>query len=790
MLLILTVGIVSFGVGILFKSASLFQKKKTASYFTGENEFKSFIATSMDAVIIADENQTILCFNNASELIFGYKAEDVIGKKISTLVPDNVKHNHDLFVKKFGEGGFSSRKMGKNMFVRGRHADGRELILEISISVYFYKQKRYYAGIIREFTERYKIESELNRLSVAVEQSSASIIITDSKGTIEYVNKGFTETTGYTLEEARGQNPRILKSGLTPPETFVDLWKNLQEGKRWSGMFINKKKNGEIYWQQATLSPILNKSGELTNYVGVIEDISHRKLKEELLRANEQRYRAFFEDDVSGAYIARADGTIIVRNKAFNRIFGLEKFQETETPLTLQSFYGDLEQWNATLVRLKSEHKLDNIREKLQTLNGNSVHVVENLVGTFDEKGELIEIAGYLINETRLKALEHQLLQSQKMESLGTLAAGVAHDFNNVLAIILNSSEVLRLEVKSDENLLKFIDVIADSAKRGSVIAKEMLLFSRHDVITSVPISLNKAIVQILNFLKHTLPKTIAIELQKPEQQEFEILGDYALIEQVYLNFSINAADAMPKGGKLILGIRLSETEMLKRKFSNVQDKEYVELYFSDTGSGMEQAMLDRIFDPFFTTKAKEKGTGLGLSIVHGIVTSMNGFIDVESVLGKGTTFRVYLPLTKEKSITVTEKEIFIPTDHDETVFIVDDEQQILNLMSEALSLYGYKTITSREVDDAIKKFKEHADEISVVLTDLAMPHKSGEELVRMVKSSYPDKKIIVMTGFNDPDISTKLKNIGADVLLQKPTEIDVLLETLERLLKPENVIS
>ncbi|MFA6439445.1 MAG: PAS domain S-box protein [Bacteriovoracaceae bacterium] len=748
------------------------------------NELNKFLEASIDAVIIVDEAHTILSFNTSAEVLFGYRAEEILGKKLTTLVPEYVRKDHDANIALFGNSDERSRKMGSSMYVHGKHTNGKDLFLEIRISTYTFEGNKYFVGIIRDSTEKYKVESELRRLSVAVEQSSASIIITDPKGTIEYVNKGFTETTGYSLEEARGQNPRILKSGLTPQETFVDLWKSLNEGKRWSGMFVNKKKSGEHYWQQATLSPIFTPSGELINFVGVIEDISHRKLKEEILRANEQRYRTFFEDDVSGAYIAKPDGNIIVCNKAFKQIFELEFADEGKDNITLQSFYENKEQWEATLDRLQREHRLDNLREKLRTYTGNSVHVVENLVGTIDEHGELREINGYLLNETRLKLLEHQLLQSQKMESVGTLAAGVAHDFNNVLAIILNASEVLRLELSENPNVLKYIDVITQSAKRGSDIAREILLFSRRDLIKSVPISVTNALTQIINFLEHSLPKSITVELRIPEEQTFEILGDYSLIEQIYMNLSINASDAMPHGGKLILGVRSADKNVLYQKFSILTEKKFVELYISDTGMGIDNALIDRIFDPFFTTKNGEKGTGLGLSIVHGIVTSLNGYIDVESTLGKGTTFRVYLPLTVERSPTVKEAIQIKPQQHHGAILLVDDEKDIVEIMSEALSLYGYQTFTVNDVDSALAVLEKSAAEISVVLTDLAMPKRTGDELIQEIKKYYPEKKIIVLTGFSDPKISQKLQKLGVDCFLHKPIEIEVLLQTIEKVLE------
>ena len=746
-----------------------------------ESEFKKFLETSMDAVVITDENQIILCFNKSAESILGYTSKEACGKKLSSLLPEHVRDVHDDYVRQFGKENDKSRKMGSGMYVKGKHRNGKELILEIAISTYTFREKKYYAGIIRDYTERYRVETELNRLSVAVEQSSASIVITDPKGTIEYVNKGFTETTGYSFIEAKGQNPRILKSGLTPQATFTDLWKTLNEGKRWSGTFINKKKTGEHYWQQATLSPIVDKSGKLINYVGVIEDISLQKMKEEILRVNEQRYRTFFEDDVSGAYIARPDGNIIVCNKAFRQIFEFEEHGNSDPAIMLQSLYENQEQWNATLVRLQREHRLDNLREKLRTHAGNSVHVVENLVGTIDEHGDLREINGYLLNETRLKLLEHQLLQSQKMESVGTLAAGVAHDFNNVLAIILNASEVLRMELSDNPTFLKYVDVITQSAKRGSAIAKEILLFSRRDKITSVPISINKAIAQILNFLEHSLPKSVSIELHIPKDQEFEVMGDYSLIEQVYLNLSINASDSMPQGGKLILGVQPVDKNVLYQKFAVQTVDNFIELSVSDSGMGIDDALLDRIFDPFFTTKKIEKGTGLGLSIVHGIVSSLNGYIDVESTIGKGTTFRIYLPLTKEKAEKEKDFVNITSHQHTETILLVDDEQELLDIMSEALSLYGYKTIGVLDVDSALIILRKSEKDISIVITDIAMPNRTGDELIQEMKILYPDKKIIVLSGFGDQNTIANIKELGIDIFLHKPIEIELLIETLEK---------
>jgi PAS domain S-box-containing protein len=515
-----------------------------------------------------------------------------------------------------------------------------------------------FENLKQQLAEREVMNAELQKISRAIEQSPVSIVITDSKGNIEYVNPKFEEVTGYTIEEVRGKNPRILKSDYTSHEDYRHLWETITAGTEWRGEFYNKKKNGETFWESATISSIKDSTGNITHFLAVKEDITERK------------------------------------------------------------------------------------------------------------------------------RLGRELQQAQKMESLGTLAGGVAHDFNNILSIILGYTHVIQQQKDNPQKFSACIEVIKKSVERGAGLVQQILTFARKSEVDLQPLHVNSVIGDLSKMIGETFPKTIRMifDLQKTLPV---IRMDNTQFNQALLNLCVNARDAMQGKGELTLATRLVFGEEIEHHTSEMKDETFIRIAVSDTGCGMDEATRARIFEPFFTTKEKGKGTGLGLAVVYGVMQSHNGFIHVESELGKGTTFKLYFPVSQEfndEQSALENPELNMPGGS-ETILFVEDESALLQLGKMAMELGGYNVLTAMNGKEALRLFKEHASEIDLVLTDIGLPEMSGAELVTELRLIHAKAKIIVTSGFLDPDMKTALFDAGVIEFIPKPFQIPVVLQKIREVL-------
>ena len=413
---------------------------------------------------------------------------------------------------------------------------------------------------------------------------------------------------------------------------------------------------------------------------------------------------------------------------------------------------------------------------------GSKVHVLLTAVVIRDEQGNPLLFNGSMRDITDKKQLEQQLIQAQKMESIGTLAGGIAHDFNNLLAMILGTAELIKRQTKDNPAIQNYISRIIEASDHGASISKQLLLFSRPEQAEMHPVSVHVVVEQVTELLKHFLPKTISVHYNI-ENTSAIIMGDMGHLHQAILNISLNAKDAMPNGGVLSVGTKLIRGERLKERFASADTHDYVAILINDTGSGMDEAVLQRIFDPFFSTKARDKGTGLGLAIVHGIVKLHQGFVDVESNKGIGTTFTMYFPMISVELSDVhhIEKEVTIM--NNETILVVDDEEMLRDILYESLKDEGYNVLTASDGIEALKIYVEKKNTISLVITDLGMPLMGGEELFAKLQAMNPNVKVIVSSGFLDTSTRSELLRSGIKDVLTKPYRFDTIFATIRRII-------
>jgi two-component system cell cycle sensor histidine kinase/response regulator CckA len=381
---------------------------------------------------------------------------------------------------------------------------------------------------------------------------------------------------------------------------------------------------------------------------------------------------------------------------------------------------------------------------------------------------------------TERKKLEAQFLRTQRMESIGTLAGGIAHDLNNVLSPILMGVELLKMK-SPDEYSVKMLNTMASSAKRGSDMVKQVLAFARGHGGEKSVLQIGHLLKEMQKIVKETFPK--AIEFKTEVEDIAPILGDATQVHQIILNLCVNARDAMPEGGSIVMTARnVTLTGEEAARMAGARPIAYVLLSVTDTGTGIPPEIIDKIFEPFFTTKEVGKGTGLGLSTVISIIKSHDGFLDLKSEVGKGTTFNVYLPAAQASPpppvAAVAPQELW---GKGETVMVVDDEPAVLELTKSILVHYGYKVVTAIHGADALALYGQYKEKIKVVLMDMLMPVMDGPCTIRALKAQQPGLQFIAISGLMQPE---KLKEqLGGDEIsfIAKPCAPENLLQALRK---------
>ena len=385
---------------------------------------------------------------------------------------------------------------------------------------------------------------------------------------------------------------------------------------------------------------------------------------------------------------------------------------------------------------------------------------------------------------TETKMLEAQLLRAQRMESIGTLAGGIAHDLNNVLTPIMLSLQLLK-EKNNDEQSQKLLTILEQNCQRGANLIKQVLSFARGVEGERNPLQAKHVITEIEKVAKETFPRNIEIQTNIPKEL-FTISGDATQLHQVIMNLSVNARDVMPDGG--VLSITASNffiDENYVRMHKEAKVGSYVIISVSDTGSGIPHRIIDRIFEPFFTTKEFGKGTGLGLSTALAIVKSHNGFINVYSEIGKGTTFKVYLPAVKTE-VQKEEEQLKLYIGNGELILVAEDEGSIREITSSTLKTYGYKVLTSSDGAEAVALYAQNKDKVKVVLMDMMMPVMDGYASIRAIRKINPEVKIIAVSGLAEKDKLAKIGSSRAKAFLPKPYTAERLLKTIHEIISTE----
>ncbi|MUG91537.1 PAS domain S-box protein [Scytonema sp. UIC 10036] len=636
------------------------------------------------------------------------------------------------------------------------------------------QQSTLYEQVQSELVERKRAEAAIYFQAHLLSTVEQAVIATDLDGIIIYWNR-FAETLyGWSAQEVIGQNIMDIVLTNTSREQGIEIMSDLQQGKSWSGEFLVQHRDGTPFSVLVTDSPIYNDQGVLIGIVGVSVDITERKQTEEKIRQ-----QAALLDIATDAILVRdLNHKILFWNKSAERLYGWKAQEALEQNAQNLLYREILPQLQEAL------HQVNKTGEWYGELNkvrkdGKEIIVESRWTLVRDENGNPKSILTVDTDITEKKQLQTQFLRAQRLESLGTLASGIAHDLNNILSPILLSAQILQIKLGNEQHH-QLLETLEINTQRGADLVKQVLSFARGVEGQRTVLQMKHLIVEIQQFAKQTFPKSIQF-MCKIAPKLWTVCGDATQLYQILMNLVINSRDAMPKGGILDIS---AENFLIDENYAKMNLEAtvgpHIVISVRDTGIGMSPEILDRIFEPFFTTKAVGQGTGLGLSTVLGIVKSHGGFINVSSSVGKGTEFQVFLKAVMENE-TQSIDNLELPTGNGELILVVDDEAKIREITRTTLENYNYKVLIASDGIEAISLYAQNVSDICVVLLDMMMPTMDGFTTIQTLKKINPFVKIMATSGLRENQ--PLAESFGVQKFLSKPYTVKQLLEMLQSFL-------
>ncbi len=636
--------------GLLWEIAERTQAQEALR--DSEEKYRDVVERASDGIVVIQDGMIVFANSRASSMA-GIPPDAMRGKPFIQFVHSAEQHRI--------QGLYERRMAGQDVAsVYETHlvnASGQSFIVEITANIITYDGKPAALVLIRDITERRRVETERTRLALALEQTADAVMITDIQSCIHYVNAAFETITGYNRSEVIGKDPAILKSDLDDAGNYRKMRTELDAGRTWHGRLQNRRKDGKLVTCDTLVTPTRDEHGQVMGYISVQRDITH----------------------------------------------------------------------------------------ELQ--------------------------------------IEEQYLQAQKMESIGRLAGGIAHDFNNIMTAILGFGTMILDQVGNNHTLRHAVEQIVSAGERATNLTRQLLTFSRKQMVEVRTLDINAVIAEMLNLLRRALGEDVELITQLDDDAGC-IQADAGLLQQVVMNLSINARDAMPRGGRIIISTEIfRRTEDSEVAGIDLPVGEYILLSISDTGHGMSPKVLAHVFEPFFTTKPKGKGTGLGLATVYGIVQQCNGRIRIESEVNKGTTVRIWLPRMTTTSDAIPVEIEDHAEEGNETILVVEDEDLVRDLTLRILTSLGYKVLEAVNGKEGLDLFNRQHGRVDLVLTDVVMPVMGGPEMAENLLQLNPNLKILYTSGFTEIAVQERGVPVGKRRLIQKPYSRELLAKRIRDLL-------
>ncbi|MDH4129358.1 MAG: PAS domain S-box protein [Spirochaetota bacterium] len=860
------------------------------------NHLNAILMSAKDGILSISSDNIILSCNRACQGIFGYSENELIGKPVQILYPssdDFINISKDVIESLKNKNYFFGQSLAKRK-------NGEIFPTDFSISILNENDNNIgFVAVVRDITEQRLAEENLKELSIAVHQTADPILITKKCGVIEYVNPAVERLTGYSKHEIIGNTPKIFKSGKHNSEFYKDLWDTILSGRVFRAVFINSKKNGELYYENRSITPVTDKSGNIINFISTGRDITEqKKANEELLKAKSLIDNTFLALNDAVLLVDIKTKQIIKCNLAIERVFGYsinevtgkntellhissETCDEFRKQLlsTLQhsgtlNIEYDMKRKDGTIfpTEISIAKVLDNtgdyiavvavirdITERKQFENeirsmASFAQVNPSPVLRFDKNGKLLlanpgakkifnltseqdvyienllpnfkilekninniitnsetfefsdivnerlfhftliglpdldvlhaygnDTTEYTKTVAEKEKMHKQLIQSQKLEAIGILARGVAHDFNNVLTSIIGGSSQLMAMVDKSSHEYDYVKKIHFAGERAADITRQLLLFSRKQPLKMMPINLNNHIDSLTDMLKRIIGEHIAINKQLDPNLMY-ITADSASIDQVIMNITVNSRNALMRGGTI--SYKTKNIELKKSDDAlNAPIGIFVCLTIKDNGCGMNKEIMSRIFEPLFTTS--ESGSGLGLSVVQNVIKQCNGWIDVESKENIGTTFNIYFPAYESKVLEISKNEILLSDikGNGERILLVEDDKSVREFLKVVLKDNNYIVIVTSTVKQAIEVFVHEKGNFDILFTDVFLTDSTGIMLAEKLKFLNPELKVVLTSGYFDNKTELSIIENRGYHFLNKPCDLIQLLKLIKKVL-------
>ncbi|MCF7886645.1 MAG: PAS domain S-box protein, partial [Candidatus Marinimicrobia bacterium] len=756
-----------------------------------------------DAVISTDLNGNILRMNPVAEELTGWQLKDVKGKplnRVFDIINAKTREKVENPVRKVLEEGKTIGLANHTMLIA---RDGKEYQIADSGAPIKDAEGNINGAVLvfRDVTEEYRMRESLKasrrKYKTVFENTGTATCIIQQDGTITLANKEFLELAGSQDIAKKKKLSDFIDSEnfkTIKEEQYASLHSNhvrsedSLQNHEYDFIALNGKRRNVFL----TIDNIPGSK----KFVASLLDITPRKQMEIELRENMERYRSFFKTSRDCVFITSKDGRWIDMNEAAVELFDYNSKAELKK-VRIPELYANPVDRKAFLQKLENEGYVEDQPLDLKKKNGEIIHTLITSVPIRDESGEVTRLQGSIkdITERREREkerekLQKQLTQAQKLKSIGTLAGGVAHDFNNILTVIIGLTQIIMSQMDESDPNYEHLESIFESAERAAKLTEQLLLFSRKKGLELEALNLNETISHLEKMLNRLIGEDITM-YDSLTDDLWQIKADEGQIEQVITNLVVNARDAMPQGGELTISTQnVFITAEKAKTIPDIKPGEYVRLTVEDTGTGMEQSIQDKIFEPFFTTKGRAEGTGMGLSVVHGIIKKHNGLINVYSEPGEGTIFRIYLPAilekNKEQSENKAEADIASYRGSGETVLLVEDEKPVLTYLEDILERYKYNFLSAKNGEKALEIFEDNKPAIDLLISDVIMTGINGVELADKLKQQKPDLKVILSSGYSDRKVVPhEIKKKGYR-FIQKPYNIKKLLELVREALNKE----
>ncbi len=745
-----------------------------------EERYRDLFENAHDLIQSVRPDGTLRYVNRAWRETLGYSEAEIPGLSLmrDIIHPSSLTHCTEMFQRLLAG---DSLDCVEAVY---RTKDGRVIVLEGNCSCHFVNgQPEYTRQIFRDVTarklaEEARRESEERYRSLVEESPDAIGIYLEDK--LVFINAtGARQLGAKSKEELLGRKGEEIIHPDDRPAASERIKRRLAGATDMYPAEVRYRRlDGTTLAVEVIATPISFGGQAAVQFIS--RDITERKRAEEALQRSESQFRLIWENSVDGMRLTDAEGTVLMVNEAFCRLVGKPRAEIEGKPMCdIYAEEGREPILARHRARFASRTVPAHLEHQLKLWDGREIWLeVTNCF--FEPEPSRPILLGVFRNITARKLAERQMLRTQRLESIGTLAGGIAHDLNNALAPIMMATELLRLEFP--DTATSYLEMIQASAKRGADMVKQLLTFAKGVEGERLRVQPQRLLKEMEKLITSTFPKNIQLQTRYAKDLQ-SLLGDATQLHQVLLNLCVNARDAMPAGGTLTLEAENREIDpAYARTVPEAKPGPYVMWRVTDTGAGMAPEILERIFEPFFSTKGPDKGTGLGLSTMIGIVKGHGGFVQVSSTPGQGSTFAVYLPAYGSGSgdtsrLTKTNTTF---RGHGETILVVDDEVSVRNILRAVLTQLNFKVLTAADGTTALIQVAENQADLRAVITDLHMPHMDGLAFVRVLKGRLPQVGIIVVSGRLDEREADEFKLLGVHAVLEKPFTQEKLVAALK----------